>query len=277
MLDETVFPDWLEPLLVSDDVFGSAYEAVDPQARAWMKTAIATQHACHGARSVQWGRQEQHWRQGFVTVGESRPVAWTVLLLSESSVSAIRMLAGLMPALLAGVSDVLVVRVADEATPWPQDLLAALELAGQELAVTLPSGRVADLAASMAEQGAGRWLCLGAPAASLLPVQESPQQAIWREPQHAALAVAGDVVDTSLLAWAHPDLRLERLSGGDETLTAALESGDYAAFAGDTEFLDVVPDSVPLMLGPGQEGCWLWAGLAPDWFLQHRISLVTEL
>lgn len=282
MFEDTVFPDWLAPFLVSDDLFGVAYEATEPERRAWLKSSIARLFAMHGASSETWGRHERQWRQGFVTVAECQPVAWTVIVISQDYVSAPRLLAGLMPALLAGVRNILVVRVGDSA-PWPDPILAALELAGQEAVVNLSEERLLSLFSEMQGQGAGRWVFLGSlpHMVSACHSQQNAHIAVWTEPVFTAIGVAtGQEIDVDLLAWAHPDMKLvsvnvENADPDDFTGFSGCEA--FAAFVGDPEVIDLVPDSVPLMLGPGQEGCWIWPDLEPSFFLQRRLALVTEM
>lgn len=277
MLEESVFPEWLTPHLVQDAVFGTAYECVAAEQRAWLKTAIAVLHTIQGDNAVTWGRQERHWRQQYVSVAESRPVDWCLLLLDESSLSPVRLLASLMPAVLAGVRDILVVRAGHG--DWPAPVLAALELAGQELAADVEAQQLERLLHSLCDRsvGCGRIVAMGNTGA-ILPscVQEASHIRVWQEPRACNLAVARDAdMDIDLLHWAHPDLALVEVDTEFQDVLPTVEQ--CAAFAGPSHLLDVVPDSYPLMLGSGQEGCWIWPDLAPDWFMLRRISLLTDL
>ncbi|UZP68393.1 hypothetical protein N1030_05290 [Desulfovibrio mangrovi] len=296
MFEESLFPDWLEACLVQDDVFGDAYEAAMPERRAWLKTAIARLHVLYGASGMTWGRSEKQWRQGFVSVAESRPVDWTVFLLAGDYSSGPRSVAALMPALFAGVPHVLVARVADVEAPWADPVLAGFELAGQEAVVSLPQDRITSLLADMKGKGSGRVVVLGAVPAAItetvlaFAAANAAQIACWVEPSPATLVVAdggdSEELDEGLLSWAHPDLacirldeeRLALLREGEAELPFASDTqGPVLAFAGSSDCIDVVPDFIPLMIGPGQEGCWVWPELEPGFFMQRRLTLVTEI
>jgi hypothetical protein len=289
MFDETPFPDWLGTCLVPDEAFGDAYEAATPERRAWLKTCIARLHALHGAAGMTWGRAEKQWRQGFVSVAEMRPVDWTIVFLSEEYASGPRSVAALMPALLAGVANVLVVRIADQGAHWAASVLAGFELAGQEAVVSLSVDRVPVLLADMARKGSGRCLVLGKidealkAAVTRFTLECSPFVAGWFEPVPGALAIAeaedACEIDEELLAWAHPDLQIVRYDGDNLEMVQQDASGEggFLALAGTPDLIDIVPDSIPLMLGPGQEGCWIWPELEPQFFMQRRLSLMTEM
>jgi hypothetical protein len=285
MFDESPFPDWLGTFLVPDEEFGEAYESTTPERRAWLKTCIARLHVLHGAAGMTWGRAEKQWRQGFVSVAEIRPVDWTIVFLAGEYASGPRSVAALMPALLAGVANVLVVRIADEGAPWAAPVLAGFELAGQEAVVNLAADRVPVLLSEMANKGSGRFLVLGKidealkAAVARFALDCSPHVACWFEPVSGSLAIAGAEdacdIDEDLLSWAHPDLQIVRYDG--ENLEMVQEEGGFLALAGTPDLVDIVPDSIPLMLGPGQEGCWVWPELEPQFFMQRRLSLMTEM
>lgn len=301
MFEESSFPRWLYEHLVPDDVFGAAYEDVPAIRRAWLKTAIARLHTLHGASGVSWGtswrRDERQWRQGFTSIAEERPVEWCVVVLSRSHVSGPRMLAGLLPALLAGVADILVVRVADAGAVWHSPVLAALELAGQEAVVNLSQDLMARLAEHLRGAGSGRFLLFGDEARQMpcfSGVCEGAVQ-VWREPLLHGIVVAHEAghgsdvhdspdaerVDEDVLQWAHPDWSVAPVFAPDgdweRALTSASGLQGIAALAGPANLVDSVPDSIPLMLGPGQEGCWAWPELSPAFFMQRRLSLLNGI
>ncbi|MFV0349420.1 MAG: hypothetical protein ACK5JO_12620 [Halodesulfovibrio sp.] len=289
MFEESPFPGWLETCLVPDDEFGDAYEAAMPERRAWLKTCIARLHVLHGAAGMTWGRSEKQWRQGFVSVAEARPVEWTIVFMAGDYASGPRSVAALMPALLAGVGNVLVVRVAEEGTPWAAAVLAGFELAGQEAVINLSADKVPALLDEMAGKGSGRCLVLGAVAPVVrdtifgFVAGRSAQVACWFEPAAGSLAIAEAEevceIDEELLAWAHPDLQIVRYDGDNLEMAqqGAAGEGVFLALAGTPDLIDIVPDSIPLMLGPGQEGCWVWPELDTQFFMQRRLSLITEM
>ncbi|GFM35588.1 hypothetical protein [Desulfovibrio psychrotolerans] len=299
MFEESSFPQWLYDHLVPDDVFGAAYDDVPAMRRAWLKTAIARLHTLHGSSGVSWGtswrRDERQWRQGFTSIAEERPVEWCVVVLSRDHVSGPRLLAGLLPALLAGVADILVVRVAEGGHAWHAPVLAALELAGQEAVVSLSPDMMTQLSEHMRTCGAGRFLLFGDEARQMPCFYGWCGGAVqvWREPLLHDIAVAQEAghafethgasdeerVDVEVLRWSHPDWSVVPVHAPDGDWERALISaGDgqgFAAFAGPSRMVDIVPDSIPLMLGPGQEACWVWPGLPPAFFMQRRLSVLS--
>lgn len=274
MFENSFFPEWLEAFIVDDERFGSAYDAVPDNRRAWLKTTIARLHALHGTPQVMWGRQENHWRQGHISIAENRPVDWTAVVVDSAYASGVRLLAGAMMPLLSGVEDILVVFSGD--APVAAECLAALELAGIEMAVQLDEENTALFMAELSATGtSGRVLALG----------ETARQAVyhvgvlgnglsaWFEPQYTSLGVlAGASFDRDLLAWAHPDLNIV-----DVTTDDLSSASGFAAICCEADVVDTVADTVPVSLGAGQEGCWIWPDLLPQWFTHRRFSLLSEV
>lgn len=282
MFESSYFPGWCEQQLVTDEQFGSAYEQVSPEHRALLKTNIAMQHCLYGSPGVTWARNERQWRHGFVTVNEEKPADWCCVLISEEYVSGPRLLAALMPALLAGITDVLVVRmVGDEETPWPHELLAALELAGQEAVITCHETMAGTLFGAMPSSATGRVLMLGdMPQTVGMCLADMPScVCLWGEPFLGGIGVKSDddgpQWDREKLTWAHPDWNLIDISELDEF--SELGGAGFAAIACGPEYMDTVPDTVPATIGPGQEACWVWPDLIPGFFMHRRLALMSDM
>lgn len=160
MFENSFFPEWLGAFVVDDERFGAAYDAVPDNRRAWLKTTIARLHVLYGTPQVMWGRQENHWRQGHISVSETRPVDWTVVVVDSAYASGVRLLAAAMMPLLSGVEDILVVFSGEK--PAAAEGLAALELAGIEMAVQLDADKTSAFMAEILATGtSGRVLALG--------------------------------------------------------------------------------------------------------------------
>lgn len=274
MFDNSFFPEWLESVALDDEQFGSAYDAVPDNRRAWLKTTIARLHVLYGTPQVTWGRQENHWRQGHISIAESRPVDWTAVIVDSSYVSGVRLLAAAMMPLLSGVEDILVVFSGE--TPVAAECLAALELAGIEMAVQVSKEQTATLLSELSVEGAsGRILALGDDAIQVVHnagVLSGGVQ-VWFEPQYKSIGiVAGGAFDRDLLSWAHPDLSIVDVAADDFATVSSL-----AAICCEADVVDTVPDTVPVSLGAGQEGCWVWPQLVPQWFIHRRFSLLSEV
>jgi len=199
-----------------------------------------------------------------------------------------RLLAAILPPLLAGVEQVLVVRIhyaRKDHSPWPARLLTACELVGQELALDLNPDQAGALARTLAaNSSAGLVLSLeegrdpGKPAVGWLPVEaRKAGVAVWRPRWDGRIGVwapAKAEWDWDALLWAHPDAALtvwgnkrkglpEGVATRKGDLSAFLAQGYPAAFAPSDTQAEVL-DGVALVLGPGHEGCWLWPDLEAD-------------
>lgn len=159
--DATSLTESLVGSLVDDASFTDAYEAVSAPFRAWMKTTIAMHHALYGIAPSAQQRTIESVHTGCFFVETKQPVPWVLVVVDEYFCSGVRLLAALMPALLAGVQAVHVVRVSDGTSAWPASLLAALELAGQETARSVLTDDFPLLLSQLEQQGTGRIIVLG--------------------------------------------------------------------------------------------------------------------
>lgn len=274
MFENSFFPEWLDAFVVDDEQFGTAYDTVPDNRRAWLKTTIARLHVLYGTPQVMWGRQENHWRQGHISIAETRPVDWTTVVVDSEYASGVRLLAAAMMPLLSGVENILVVFIGN--TPITPEALAALELAGVELAVHVDAEKASALLSELAEtQGAGRILALGATAREVVSCIGSGVCGLssWLEPVFSSIGIVeGTALDRDLLSWAHPDMNIVDVTEDDLASLSAV-----AAVCCEADVVDNVPDTVPVSLGAGQEGCWIWPELQPQWFMHRRFSLLSEV
>ncbi|MCG8531878.1 MAG: hypothetical protein MI749_14610 [Desulfovibrionales bacterium] len=274
MFDTSFFPDWLAPDLIDDETFGIAYDAVPDNKRAWLKTTIARLHVLYGTPQVTWGRQENHWRQGHVSITETRPVDFALVLVDSRYASGVRLLAAAMMPLLGGVEDILVAFTGD--APVAPECLAALELAGIEAAVQCSVEKGTELLTVCNNSSVtGRVITLGTGARTLArqSCASSNFVQVWDEPSFSAIGVhKNGAFDTALLAWAHPDWDVVEVTEDDFA-----EDRSFAAVCCESDIVDAVPDYIPVSLGAGQEGCWIWPDLTPQWFMHRRFSLLSEV
>lgn len=335
-------PKGFASFLVPDRAFAAAYEAVPAHRRAWLKTTIAALHALYAEKPVIQTVHTSMPRNGMIVGDDCRPVSWTVIVMDASFASGPRLLGALMPALLAGVPDVSVVRMASDGSQWPDALLASLELAGQEKALALEPEAATAFIATLAEGQRGRVVLLGAQAFhdSLAAVIRCHGLPVWHESRPPTLVLeAGAAVDSDVVAWAHPDARMLKQEPG---LSVSCEKGGTIPSAASPERsahheAEACPDAgaraqglvpshvvtdtlsqsesaaesygpatgcgevasareeslfrhvdavycdahvsgawlgrVPLVLTPGREGCWIYPGLTPAFFLERSLSL----
>ncbi|MEG2171918.1 MAG: hypothetical protein RRY29_01510, partial [Desulfovibrionaceae bacterium] len=105
------WPEALECSRLDDAVTGQAYEAVSPAQRACIKTGIAFHYALHGEQPEQWEQRICNRAQGFAHTVRRRAAAWTLLFMEPEYAAGPRLIAALMPAVLARVPMVGVVCV----------------------------------------------------------------------------------------------------------------------------------------------------------------------
>ena len=274
-------PDLIGESLVDDALFAAAYGESSDRERALMKTCIARLYDWYGPRKDMACEVSKGWRGGFASVARSAPVDFALVLFDGNFVSPARLLAALVPAVACGVPNVLAVRV-DGGGEWTGPLLTAMELAGQELVADMTTEGVSSLLGDLAETGASGavvdltarpGLCAGS---GRLPVQ-SPVF----DPGVALFLDGPETFDLDALAFIHPDTAFTAF-GADVPLPDGFVRGgeEFSAFleeVGDAAFVpaDRINDTLGharLVLGPGQEGCWVWPELHPEFFLFHRTA-----
>lgn len=284
------FPDWINDFVPDDDLFARAYQDISDENRAWMKTAIARLYDWYGPRNDVSGESILHWRSGFDTKTTSDSVDFAVLLFDASLLSPARLLAALVPALAMGVKHVLAVRVGNGG-PWRKAILTGLELAGQELVVDMTDVQVRRLFTTLRETNRPGAVVVLGPKAAVIKTSEqqaASRMSFWRPRFSRAAAVwmeDEDTFDLETLAFMHPDIVFSVF--GTETDLPA----DNFSYEGDgfDDFVDAIMDvaflpsdrtdhalrEARLVLGPGQEGCWIWPDLYPEHFQFHSTALTT--
>lgn len=274
------FPDLIERHLVTDAAFGAAYDAVSPEERAVLKTAIARMAASPTKAAPILRHSVTMTRQGVSLHEQNRPAPWALVLWDAAHAGPTRILAALMPAMLAGVPNILVCRVtADESGktepsgPFPLPLLTALELAGQELAAECDSGTALHLVNACCEADPhGRLVLLGSAAVldDAARVAASFGVPAYRNAAPVRIGVAassfsGPVGDDAL-RFVHPDADLVSFAGD------AAPGGFSAVFCAGDRVADFL-GTAPLVLSPGNEGYWAWPALDAGFFRETNTGL----
>ncbi|HAS88769.1 MAG TPA: hypothetical protein DCS48_05625 [Desulfovibrio sp.] len=259
------FPEWLQDYQIEDEIFGEAYEATLPPQRAWLKKTIAQVYGINSPEAPSKAWNVNTWRGGYETEVSTAPLDWTVMLLDDSSVAPVRILAALVPALAAGVKNILVVYCGTGGLP--QSVLAGFELAGQEDVVNLPQQKVDELLEQLMHNGIdGAVLDLRANMA-LMPY--GPGVRYWRAPEISSISVCKeeDSPDMDVLAFVHPDVEFTEV---DEN---SLEEVQADAAVVPAEIVGDALMNFNIVLAHGQEGCWLWNGFNSSFFKRESIAL----
>lgn len=290
--NQSVLPSWLLDAALSDTPFAEAFDAVDDARRALLKTAIARLTTVYGASPVASGSERRNYSNGFTLNRFVRPAHCAFIVIDQHVASPAALLAALMPALLAGVPDVVVVRiVGKKATQWPDSLLCAMELAGQELAADLTMEDFRALLADMSGSGMTcRLVLLGRPSQKLLAAlaAQCNQRLEFRflsEP--SSLAAWYDAsFDFEAAAWAHPNAVRTCWITDDEVDAPGWDCvhGTWNEFVVQRNDAWLVPTdrmtgqqgAVAVILGPGEEGSWLYPELNLGYFLHHVVALGPE-
>ena len=283
-----MIPAWAMEACLDDSCFAAAYEAVSPERRALMKTAIARLHAWHSPLPAPRWSCERRWQQGFFSRESVEPMQVCLLLFDAYFASPAKLLAALMPALSSGVGTVLAVRTTVEGDlPCPPEVLAALELAGQENVVELLPEKARALFSELARNDVTCAALTFGRTRELVPpgFADGAARRIWNPEFGDELSVwleGEDDVDLAALSFAHPQAKII-VYGAERELPRGLfqhQEGDFASFLSrlpraayaPDKLLNEVSSSAALALGPGHEACWIWPALCPDFFLARRLT-----
>lgn len=286
-------------LQVPDEDFARAYDAAPDGYRAALKTCIAALHVLYGEPLLPRSETFALPRSGMAYARAERVAPWTLVVIDESFRSAPRLLAALMPALCAAVPDVRVIRLAPATTPWPDQLLVALELAGQEVAGSLDTVDIGRFVAGLREAGRGRLLCLGGAASFALLYRAATEAGVpvWHDGgTPRVVVVEGEGVDAALVRWAHGDALATNVAAGGPTACEGspdagvapaadmspsatpadgIPGGEYAC---DAAFCGAASASfwamrARLVLTSSREGCWAFPDLTPDFFIERSLTI----
>ncbi|CCO24397.1 histidinol dehydrogenase [Maridesulfovibrio hydrothermalis] len=259
------FPEWLQDYQIKDEEFAGAYEMISPQQRAWLKKTIAQVYAVNSPENPQKTWTVNTWRGGFETEVSGSPLDWVVMLIDKGSVSAVRILAALTPALACGVKNVLVAFTGDgEISPA---VLTGFELAGQEDVVCVSSDRLSELLSYVAGSGFNGTVLDMRSVAERLPY--SAQMRYWRGPKISIISVCKDenLPDMDVLAFAHPDVDFVCVE------EESLEDAPGQAIVVPAELVGDVLSKFRIVLAHGQEGCWIWNDFDSSFFRQESVAL----
>ena len=282
------FPSWIEGHLTEDGHFAAAYDALSDRQRGVCKVSMARLESLYGGilPECQTVRSEKQGRSYF---SHTTPAPWALFLVGHAFTSPVRLLAALMPAVLAGVPDILVCRVREGAAPAPvvNAVLTSLELAGQETVADISPSEAGELVEyACGHMDGGRLLFLGPfPGCERLFLSAVkrgfPCRAEFDVPRIAVTSAAQALLEREeapegtfypsfeYLHFAHPDASVITL--GAEELPGAEA---YSCVLCAEEEVDSWLLSAPLVLTPGEEACWVWPDVSPAFFMETRRAII---
>jgi hypothetical protein len=275
----------LETLQVDDGLFAEAYASLDARRRSVLKKWIAQMYLFWGRDRGRERSETVRWDQGFTTTTVTRPLDWSLILLSEKFASVSQLLALLMPMLLSGTRHVCVAREMSGALDFPATLLVAMELAGQETVLTGQKDRLAAVIERFPETFGplGAICCLGTTCCESEWAVRIPGIYCWSSgsAQSAGIWVDQHVSwDFETIAWtlAGTSLHAGGAIPGDLSDCFTTHQEPFDSFV--DRDLGIVfhphPDQLSPFLtvpvfGPGQEGGWLWPGITPQTFTRSAV------
>ncbi len=260
----------LQPWLLGDDEFSLAYEQIGDIQRSWIKKSIAwnflqTSEKASRCKCV----QEKEWDSQLRVRSFSRPLDWAYLWLGADFASPVQLAAALVPPLVFGVKELVVLRE-DDGQKFPPALLAACELSGAELVAQLCREELPAVLQPRFQYGNGALLSLG----TSLPSLSLPRSVrLWQSPltlQAGIVFSEGISWDLDLLRMVHPSLQFvfwgEPPQAAAPDLQAASEPVEE--FCGDVLYApsDFLTGKTVLGLENGFELAWCWQELDEAFF-----------
>ena len=258
-------PGWLDACRPDDALYADAYEGTPAELRALLKTAIAFAFHRWPAADGETRTARASGRSGFRHEESARPVDWALAVLGPGFASPARLLAALVPAVIAGAGRILVVSEA----PFAASVCTALELAGLEDSFQLSGEQVSDLYDDLRVLSPeGRVLVFPGEDGTFTEAQETLRSdASWDDlpclqdppfPFILSLHAPGSEAEARL-RWLHPDAEL--LHEAAPGLSAVFVPAPSALPGG------LVP---AFLCGPGMEACW--PGPGPEFYLTRSCS-----
>lgn len=244
------FPEWLRGRELEHDF--DSYEKLDALLRSHLKSQIAILHelwkpASHNmgtlVRLPAWGNR----------LTEYKALDWAVFVLDEAYASPAGFAAALLPAIVAGVENIFIVRAGPKDAALHPAIASVMELLGREEIFSLLLDDCARLAEELAAQSPyGKLISLGA----------DFEHAACVVPAKAHIGLAEAKIDKNIMDWLQPGAQIEPYEAGsfyDAVITPS------PAFFQDCQ--------APLVLGPGYEYFWQWPNLNPYFFQRQSVFI----
>ncbi|WP_243309992.1 hypothetical protein [Fundidesulfovibrio agrisoli] len=249
---------------VGDGRFARAYARTGDSGRAVIKTCIAGAYETADPQAPARTLTAGTFPSGNTRLIEKRPRPWFALVLGQAVQAPAQVVAAVLPAMARRIPLVAVLRPGVSA-PWPDAVLAALELCGVENVFSPPLKELPGCLEALSALGPGGVACLG-DFALWSRVRDAGEISHWLRPSASMVVLdSGAQWDMEAVAVAHAGVPLTRLNSWDEAAPGSLDAA--LAYPGQA------PDWCPLVLEPGREAMWDWPGLPEALFHQTRVQL----
>jgi len=269
------YPEFLENKRVADSDIAHAYDILSSTQRAHIKNGIAFNHFLHKERANKYQTMVDDHAKGYMYSLQKKPVAWTILFFTHTYLSAPRMIAALMPALLAKVP--LVLAISLNGLP-SNNALTALELMGIEDIFCMNNDKShlanADEALKIIKTLQefninGRVLFMHNNELSTIVQKVLTHNIIcWQEDRPPKLALQKNCKYTEeYFTWAYPDTFCTNINYDCENAEALLCSQDF--YNKNKNKLA----NIKFFLFEGMEGCWTHTNLRPEFFQQTNLCI----
>ncbi len=284
------WPVHLKRYRITEQSLAEAYAALSDTERSWIKKNIAQLYALAPANAKSRVSTATRWVCGFQSTACIRPRDWAILLLDQSLTGPVWAVSAIVPAMTSGVPNILAV-CQNTSSPSPH-LLAGLELCGVDTICRLGRRNVSSLLENLAASATSGVILN--PDNSLaqrhLPNSWPGSVAVWKPASPRRMGIWSETTDQwdwTTLAWNHPGLPLEvwGASPGKLPPGCTKKPGDWTLFCDQAYLAMGIPEQrLPetrklrrqLILTPGQEGCWHWPDLTPEWFQTREMILETD-
>ena len=285
------FPDWTRASILDDALFAESYGRLPAVRRAWLKKLIAELYALSGPAPAAQTTKTTLCDANFHTAETYAPLRFAVLFLDDTVRSPIKTAAAALPMVLSGIPDVIAVRTGTHRNK-PDDVLAAFELCGLETVLALGEKKARELLKHLAAQGRGALLSLGEKISkkATSACEASPGMKLWSAGRSLCSgdfglwAERGVSWDFDVLAWAYPNTRIAVWGAKAPNLEnfysmpgkfEEFQKTGYRVVLAPEHRMPEVRDRAGLVLGPGQEACWVWPELTLEFFRQRRLAVGT--
>lgn len=248
---------WQESRALPDEELGAAYEALGGKGRAVLKLCIARLF-CVWGELPRLETTDRRYSRDFRLVSEEKPAPFALFVCQASYTHPSALIAAVMPAILAGVDEILPVFVTDANTRLPAPpLMAAMELAGVERCFSCTQAEARTFLRLLCDElYGGRLILLGDPSFGEELVLAAHRKGL------VCRSLVSPPVFKSASSGTYMEQRFDNTTPDNRPRDR--ESPHKSGAEPDLPTLDANNDHV-----------WLWPDISPAWFRNRRFSLTS--